>query len=281
MASFASLRNISIGQYHPGDTVFHLLDARVKLSAFILALVVIVIASSYSTNILLLVLFLAAMYAARLSPRETLASLGPALPLIAMFALLQLLFYGQGPAESRIVLDWGPVIISTAGIQLVVVSVMRLFSLLFATALLTNTTTVSALTQGMEQLLSPLSRIGLPGHELAMVGAIALRFLPILGEQMAVISQAQMLRGVDEESGGRWRIVQNARRLATLIVPLFVDAYRRSGEMTEAMLARCYRGGRGRTHLYEPKLSSRDLTSSLVCLAFSGIVIWIAYSPLP
>ena len=166
-------------------------------------------------------------------------------------------------------LSWGFLRISTEAVRMVIVSLMRFLDLLFLTSLLTNTTPSSGLIYGAESLMRPLSAIGLPGHEVALIGAIALRFLPILGEQLESIMQAQASRGVSHQAQGRFRMIRNARQLATLIIPLFVEAYRRSEELMLAMQARCYQGGKGRTHLVAPQLVPSDYAAVIG----SGLVL--------
>lgn len=274
MASLDALRHITIGQYYPGDSAIHRLDPRAKLLAAGAAAAAAVLAAGYVANVALLAVLVAAVLAARLPLRTVLANVVPALPIIALFALMQLLFYGRGPAgtPSRVLVDWGFVVVSTAGVRLVVVSLLRFLSLVCITALLTNTTTVGRLTYGVERLLAPLDAVRLPGHELALVMAIALRFLPILGEQMQSIAQAQALRGVGERRT-RWQVAENARRVAALIVPLFADAYRRSEEMTQAMLARCYQGGRGRTHLIRLALRPSDYVAVSLSVGLMAAIV--------
>jgi len=285
MASYDALRHVSIGQYIPADSAVHRLDPRTKLAIAGLGLVAVVVTTTYVPNMVLLVAILAAVRVSRLSARYMLAGIVPALPVIALLALMQLLFYGNGQGTaalgSRVLLSWGAIRISTAGVRLVIVSLMRFVDLLFLTSLLTNTTTSSALTHGMESLLRPLSAIGLPSHELALVCAIALRFLPILGEEAETIAKAQASRGLDEPRGGRLAFVQYARRLAALIVPLFVDAYRRAEEMTMAMQARCYRGGRGRTYYTRYALGRTDWIALGLTVGLLIVVALAQYSPLP
>jgi len=262
MAIYDALRHITIGQYLPTGSFVHQLDPRAKIVGLVLLGVAAIIDTSYTLNAALLLLLAVLIRLGRLPLRYILSSIAPALPIIVVLAALQFLFYGRSYAglggPSRILISWGPILVSTASVRLVVVSLMRFLNLLFLTSLLTNTTTVTALTHGVEGLLRPLSRIGLPSHEIALVGAIALRFLPILGEQLESITKAQAARGVAVDAKSRWHPISNARRLAGLIVPLFVDAYRRSEEMISAMLARCYQGGKGRTHLVELTLALPD-----------------------
>jgi energy-coupling factor transport system permease protein len=280
MASYDALRHVSIGTYIAGDSLVHRLDARTKLIAWGLLLLAILLAGSYSANVLVLACVLGITWLTRLSARYILAGIKPAIPIIVVLSVMQLFFYRGGP-EARPLFTWGSLAITDTALRVVIVSLLRFVELLFLTSLLTNTTTTGALTQGLESLLRPLSAIGLPGHELAMVGAVALRFVPILGEELESILQAQASRGVAEELRGRWRFVAHARRTAATIIPLFVDAFRRSEELILAMQARCYRGGRGRTHLLELRLASQDyVTLSVVVLALVSVLI-LQRSPLP
>jgi len=171
--------------------------------------------------------------------------------------------------------------ITDAAVRVVIVSLMRFVDLLFLTSLLTNTTTTSALTHGIESLLRPLSAIGLPGHELAMVGSIALRFVPILGEELESITQAQASRGVRPAKASRLRFIDTARHTATLIIPLFVDVFRRAEEMTLAMQARCYRGGKGRTQLVQYRLTGIDYGACGAVLAILIVIMVLQILPLP
>ncbi|MHB1356720.1 MAG: energy-coupling factor transporter transmembrane component T family protein [Anaerolineae bacterium] len=275
MASLESLRHVSIGQYLPTGSLIHRLDARVKLMGILLMIIAVVIASGYTVNVVLDVLVLGLVALAKLPLRYILASVRPALPFIVILALMQLLFFGRGPAgDGQVILVWGPLVISWEGIRLVVVSLLRFVALLLLISLLTNTTTTGALTHGVEWWLRPLTAFGLPGHELALVMAIALRFLPILGEELEAIGQAQAARTVTSGSQSRWRIVANARRIANLIVPLFVSTLRRADEVTLAMLARCYHGGKGRTQLSPMRWRWGD-TLALVaaCIVLSAVII--------
>lgn len=285
MASYDALRHVSIGQYIRGESPIHRLDPRVKLITAALGLVAVVITTTYTANLALLLAVLVSVRLSSLSARYMLAGVAPALPIIIVLALMQLLFYGNGQGaaamNSRTLIAWGVIRISTAGVRMVIVSLMRFVDLLFITSLLTNTTTNTALTRGIESLLRPLGAIGLPSHELALVASIALRFLPILGEEAETIAKAQASRGLDEPRGGGMAFVQHARRLAALIVPLFVDAYRRAEEMTLAMQARCYRGGKGRTHYAQYALGATDWIGLGIAGGVLGGVILLQISPLP
>ncbi|MFH1085180.1 MAG: energy-coupling factor transporter transmembrane component T [Chloroflexota bacterium] len=278
MASDDVLRHISIGQYIPGDSLVHRLDPRAKLIALGVLLVAVVAATGYVNNVVLLAFLLGVTLAARLPLGYTLGAVRPALPIILVLALFQLVFY-TGGADARTLLALGPVRITDEGLRLVIVSLLRFLDLLLLTSLLTNTTTTGALTHGLERLLAPLNALRLPGHELAMVGAIALRFVPILGEQAEAILKAQASRGVAQGGGSRWAMAANARRIAGVIIPLFVDAYRRSDELALAMQARCYTGGRGRTHLVELRLRPADYLVLALAVALTALVLVLQRLP--
>ena len=280
MGSYHALRHVSIGQYIPTGSVAHRLDPRTKLVAFVLLVACTVITKSYVGSLALLGIILAAVLATRLPLGYVLRGLRPALPFIVVLSLLQLAFYNSAAVapEAKVLVDWGPVTITTASVQAVVVALLRFLGLLFLTSLLTNTTTTGALTHGIEHLLRPLTWLGLPGHEMALIATIALRFVPILGEEGEAILMAQASRAVTPERSGAWRLIDSASRGARLVVPLFVDAYRRSEELVLAMQARCYHGGRGRTQLHTLRLARRDATAlSLVLAVFIATLLsrWI------
>ncbi len=283
MANYDALRHLSIGEYIPLDSLIHRLDPRAKLAGLALLMAAAVIASSYAASALLVLTILALARLARLPLRYALGSVKPALPVLGIIALMQLLFYGSAfPTEgARPLLDWGPMQVTTDSLRAVVVTLARFLALICLASLLTNTTPASALTHGLERLLQPLSAIGLPGHEIAFAGAIALRFMPILGEQLAVIARAQEARRVRAAAQSRWRLAQNARDLANLVAPLFVDAYRRAEELILAMRARCYQGGRGRTHLAAYTFARRDALAVAGAAVLLIVVILIQRLGLP
>ena len=279
MASFDALRHVTIGQYIPTGSLIHRLDSRAKLVATILFMMAVVVATGYLNNLVLCGVMVVLVLVSRLSIRYIASAIKPALPVILVLALLQLFFY-SGSMAVQPVLAWGAIRIYPAAIRLLVVSLLRFVDLLFLTSLLTNTTTTGDLTHGLESLLRPLDRIGLPGHELAMIGAIAVRFVPVLGEQMESIMMAQSSRGLSRP-GGRWSLLANTRRLARLVVPLFVDAYRRADEMMLAMQARCYRGGRGRTHLIRLTFGRRDYAAIGISLFIVVSILIMQRAALP
>jgi len=274
MASFELLRHVSIGQYIPTGSPLHRLDPRAKLLGFAFLVGAVVFVRTYAVALLLCLFILGLVKLARLSVHYIWASIRPALPLILLFTLLQLFFY-RGTGAVQVLFAWKGIQITAEAVHLVVVSLLRFFALLMLTSLLTNTTTVGALTYGLERLLHPLDALGFPGHELALVGTIALRFLPLLGEQMEAILKAQASRGVNVAFRGRWHLVHNARRVASLIIPLFVDAFRRAEEMILAMEARCYHGGKGRTYFKTYSFGVKDALALVLAVAiFLAVLLW-------
>jgi len=280
MASYQGLRHVSIGRYIPTGSPIHDLDPRSKWIAFGSLLICIVISTSYSTNALLLIGVVALVRLARLPVAYLMRTVKPALPIIAILAVFQLLFY-RGPEISTIALQWGKLSISFDAIRVVVVSLARFVDLLFLISLLTNTTTVSQLTWGLEKLLQPLDRLRLPGHALAMMGAISLRFLPILGEEMEAILQARESRQVVARRQSKWRMIDNARQTASLLIPLFVDAYRRAEGLVIAMQARCYAGGRERTSYIQRKMRVLDHLALVIAMIVLLLTVGIQYAKLP
>lgn len=275
MANAALLRHVAIGRYLPTGSMVHRLDPRAKLVAMALLVTAAVVASGYITSALMLAVVALLVALARLPVGQAVATVRPVLPLVGVLAVLQLLLGGAPGAagDGTTLLALGFIRITPAGIGLVIVMALRLVSLVLLAGLLTTTTTPGALTMGVERLLRPLGALGLPSHEIALVGAIALRFLPILGEQMESIVLAQDARGVGQGSGGRWRLLANARRMAALVVPLFADVYRRAEEMVMAMLARCYHGGSGRTSLNALRYRPVDAAALGFALLVLGSVI--------
>ena len=276
MASTASLRNVSLGRYWPTASGVHALDPRSKLLVVLFLTVAIVVAGRWWLTVALLVALLLLFPLSRL-PRAALSgALRPVLPVLVLLALFQLLF-GLEPAG----VPGAGVVLWTAGsfsltlgrIVGVLVSLARLLSLVLLVSLLTATTSSSALVSGLEMLLRPVTRLGLPGHELALTGAIALRFLPILGEELESVQRAQLARDITGGPESRWQIGRNAQRTAALVVPLFADAFRRVDELSTAMLARCYQGGRGRTYYRHLRLSAGDY----LALGFGFVTLTVAF----
>jgi len=277
MEDFEFLRYVTIGQYLPGDSIIHRLDPRTKLSVFLFLTLAVTFSLSYAANVILLVVTLLLVLLAGIPLGYIFSGLKPALPIIIVLAILQLLFYGEAYTpygmETRTLFQWGWIHITNGSVQLVIVSMLRFVELLFLTSLLTNTTPLTELTYGMESMLRPFSRLGLPAQELSLVGTIALRFVPLLAEQLEAILKAQASRGASVAHQGKLRFVTTARQVAALIVPLFVDAFRRAEDLIVAMQARCYVGGRGRTSFVRLQFARVDYIVLAIGLAFSAATL--------
>jgi energy-coupling factor transport system permease protein len=280
MEEFEISRNITIGQYLALGSFVHRMDPRVKLVSFTLLVAAITFSSSLSANVILLLAVLALVPFSKIPVRYALSGLKPAIPIVLLLAVFQILFYTNAFAASSncvIFFRWGPLSSNTCGVQLAVVSAARFVELLVLTSLLTFSTTVTELTLGTEQLLSPLQRFNFPAHELALTMTIALRFIPTLAEELERIMKAQVSRGADLGQPGRLRFVQQTRALLPLIVPLFLGALRRAEDLVLAMEARCYTGGKGRTHFLELKARSSDLAAGVITAGFSVLIIILPF----
>lgn len=272
MEEFEISRNITIGQYLALGSFIHKMDPRVKLLAFTLLVAAITFSASITANAILLLVVFALVPFSKIPLRYALSGLKPAIPIVLLLAALQILFYTSGfagGANCVAFFHWGPIDSNTCGVQLAVISAARFIELLVLTSLLTFSTTVTELTLGTEQLLAPLQRFNFPAHELALTLTIALRFIPTFAEELERIMKAQVSRGADLGGQGRLRFIKQTRALLPLIVPLFLSALRRAEDLILAMEARCYVGGKGRTHFLEFTLKQRDVLALFAVLAFT------------
>ena len=257
------LKDITIGQYFPGQSAVHRLDPRMKIILTMLYIVALFVADNFQ-GLLLSAVFAAAGYLISGIPLSLIRkSMKPVIPIIVFTAVLNMLF-----VEGREIFRLGFLKITLEGVVLAVLMVTRIICLIAGSSLLTYTTSPIALTDAIEQLLVPLKRLKMPVHELAMMMTIALRFIPTLIEETDKIMSAQKARGADLESGG---LMQRARALIPILIPLFVSAFRRADELALAMECRCYRGGEGRTRMKQLKIHPRDVWSAVfvgACLVF-------------
>lgn len=260
------LSNITMGQYYPTDSIVHRLDPRVKILLTIAFIVGIFLVHSLWGYALALVFV---YFMARLSHvpfKMLMRGLRPLRFILVLTFVLNLFFSGEG----TILWQWSLITITHEGLSRAVHYCLRLLFLVIGTSLLTLTTSPVSLSDGLELLLSPLKVIHFPAHELAMMMTIALRFIPTLLEEADKIMKAQMARGADFESGN---LLARAKAMVPLLVPLFVSAFRRAGDLATAMESRCYRGGEGRTRLRVLKLTRADLYASLIMAAFVGLIV--------
>ncbi len=261
------LKDITLGQYFPGTTLAHRLDPRTKLLAVIFYIVAVFSChSAWGYGIMALTLAVAARIS-KVGVRALFRGLRPVLFIIVFTAVLNL-FYTPG----EVIWSQWVFKITREGVYTALAMVLRITLLITGTFLLTYTTSPIRLTDGLESLLSPLKRLHVPVHELAMMMSIALRFIPTLIEETDKIMSAQKARGADFETGG---IVRRARALIPLLVPLFVSAIRRADELATAMECRCYHGGEGRTKLHVLRFAARDYAVLAFYAALAaGIIIW-------
>ncbi|HHV56884.1 MAG TPA: energy-coupling factor transporter transmembrane protein EcfT [Firmicutes bacterium] len=255
------LKDITLGQYIPGNSLLHRLDPRTKILGSILYIIALFVLNDLPGYVIITAFSFALIFLSGLSWRYVLRGVRPIF-YIVLFTLVLNFFLTPG----RVVWQLGPLKATAEGIRLGIFMGWRLLLLVLTTSLLTLTSSPIALTDGIEYLLNPFRGIGVPAHELAMMMTIALRFIPTLLEETDKIMKAQMARGADFETGN---IVQRARGMIPLLVPLFVGAFRRADDLATAMEARCYQGGVGRTRLRELKFAARDF----VALGVSALLV--------
>lgn len=259
------LKDITIGQYFPGDSIVHKLDPRIKIIIIGLFIATLFFIDSFIPYIFILIFIGTVIKVANLPLKFILKGLKP-----LMFIILITLAINVFMTKGEVLFEIGPLTVTKEGLSTAVFMALRLIFLITGTSLLTLTTSPIALTDGIEKLLSPFKKIGLPAHELAMMMTIALRFIPTLLEETDKIMKAQMARGADFESGN---ILRRAKNLVPLLVPLFINAFRRADELATAMEARCYRGGENRTRLHELKLKKSDFIILTSMLVFFGLIV--------
>ncbi len=259
------LKDITLGQYFPGDTLVHRLDPRTKLICVMLYIAALFVAST-PLGLLLAASSLAISVAiSKIAVKSLVKGLKPLILLVVLTGLLNL-FYTDG----ELLCEFWIFRITRQGIYKSIQMVLRIVFLVCGTFLLTYTTSPLSITDGLERLLSPFKKIGLPVHELSMMMSIALRFIPTLIEETDKIMSAQKARGADFDSGG---LIRRAKALLPVLVPLFVSAFRRADELATAMECRCYHGGEGRTRMKQLSMGKADFFTFLFWLAILGGVI--------
>ncbi len=265
------LRDITLGQYYQTDSIIHRLDPRVKISGTLLFLVSLFIVDNF-IGYLIAALFL--VMAIKLS-RVPLKFIFKGMKAIYLLLLITMIFNLLLTPGTPIFTIW-KIKITIEGIKTAVMMGVRLVFLITGSSIMTLTTTPNQLTDGLEKLLNPMKKLHVPVHEIAMMMSIALRFIPILLEETDKIMKAQMARGADFESGS---LINRAKSLIPLLVPLFISAFRRANDLAMAMEARCYRGGEGRTKMKPLVYRKRDAIAYIViagylvlCIVFGKIL---------
>ena len=262
------LKDITLGQYFPGDSLAHRLDPRTKLILTVVYIVALFCAEWFVSYAVVAALLITGIKVSGVAPKALVKGLKPVLFIICFTAVLNL-FYTPGEELVRFWIFK----ITKEGILTAFFMVIRLAMLILGTFLLTYTTSPIALTDGLESLLNPLKKIKVPVHELAMMRSIALRFIPTLIEETAKIMSAQTARGADFESGS---LIDRAKALVPILVPLFISAFRRADELAVAMECRCYHGGEGRTKLHVLHYQTRDYLVLAAYAAVLALVIVLA-----
>jgi energy-coupling factor transport system permease protein len=256
------IKDITIGQYFPGDSFIHNLDPRVKIVLAVLYIAFLFIIQSAAAYLFAIAVTLFLVCLTRIPLKMYLRGLKPLLFILVFTALLNV-FYSSG---EPLVTFW-IFTITAQGIKNAIFMILRIFMLVVSTSMLTYTTSPIVLTGGLERLLSPLAKIRLPVHEFSMMMTIALRFIPTLLEETDKIMNAQKARGADFETGG---LIKRAKALAPILIPLFISAFRRADDLATAMECRCYTGSaEGRTHFVEYSMSPSDYVS----LVFMAVLI--------
>ena len=245
------LKDITLGQYFPGKSFIHLLDPRTKLILLVVYIVALFLAKSWITYGLMLAFLVACIVISRIPVKSILRGMKPLVVILVFTAVLNL-FMTKG---DTVWLSFWVITITKEGVVRAVLMLARILMLVTATFLLTYTTSPIALTDGLEALLSPLKKLRLPVHELSMMMCIALRFIPTLIEETDKIMSAQKARGADFETGS---ILQRAKALIPILIPLFIGSFRRADELATAMACRCYHGGEGRTKMKLLRYNLRD-----------------------
>ena len=256
-----ALRDITLGQYFPGNTIIHRLDPRTKILLTLVYIVSLFLASWLVSYGILVVVLGVIIALSKVHLKTILKGMKPIVFIVVLTGLLNL-FYTPGAGEPLV--SFWVFQIYAEGIWAACFMILRIMMLITCTFLLTYTTSPILLTDGLERLLGPLKKLHVPIHELSMMMAIALRFIPTLIEETDKIMSAQKARGADFDTGG---LMDKARALVPLLVPLFISAFRRADELAVAMECRCYHGGEGRTRLRQLKYRASDVAFLLGCLA--------------
>ncbi len=258
--------DITIGQYYPVRSLVHSLDARVKILAVLVYIITLFLVDSF-IGYAVVALILASVIKASKVPFKFMVKGIKGIILILVFTAVINVFSTKG---ENVLFTLGIFTGTMEGVILAIKMVIRLTMLIIGSSLLTLTTSPIELTDGIEYILKPFKKIGVPSHEIAMMMSIALRFIPTLLDETDKIMKAQQARGADFETGN---IIQRAKSLIPILVPLFVSAFRRAEELAMAMEARCYHGDENRTRMNEMKLKSKDITALVLVVLYIALIV--------
>lgn len=261
------IRDITIGQYYPGKSLLHKVDPRMKLILTFAIIIVIFLCKNFFSLGVIALTAIVATALSKVPAKMILKSLKPIVIILIFTAILNV-FYTQGGATW---FEWKFIKITEKGVFTAIFTMVRIVSLVLISSLLTYTTTPTMLTDALERVLSPLKIFKIKVHTLAMMMTLALRFIPTLIEEIDRIMNAQKARGADIETGG---LIERAKALVPIFVPLMVSSFRRAYELAFAMTCRCYTGGDGRTRMKQMKLSGLDFFALIACIAITaGIIV--------
>lgn len=262
------IRDITIGQYYPSNSILHRLDPRVKIVCTLLYLVSLFLFNNIWGYVAATAFLIAIIGLSKVPFKYIVRGLRPVILLLMITVVFNLFLTNGG----KVLVEFWVLQITTEGLKTAFFMTIRLIYLILGSSLMTFTTTPNALTDGIESLLRPLGKIKVPVHEIAMMMSIALRFIPILLEETDKIMKAQIARGADLESGN---IIQKAKAMIPILVPLFVSAFRRANDLAMAMEARCYRGGSGRTKMKPLVYKGKDYLAYAIMITYVAIAILI------
>ncbi|MBQ9857363.1 MAG: energy-coupling factor transporter transmembrane protein EcfT [Oscillospiraceae bacterium] len=260
------LKDITMGQFFPGDSLVHRLDPRTKLIMVILYIAALFTAKSYVSYIVMAAFLIISVRISTIKFKMLFKGLKPLIIVIVFTAILNLFF----TTGDHVIFEIWRIRLTWEGVRTAAFMLVRLVMLIMGTFLLTYTTSPISLTDGLERLLNPLKKIKVPVHELAMMMSIAMRFIPTLVEETDKIMSAQKARGADFETGS---IFERAKALLPVMIPLFISAFRRADELAVAMESRCYHGGEGRTRMNVLHMEKRDWITLLVGVLVLALVI--------
>lgn len=267
------IRDITLGQYYPEQSVIHRLDARTKILGTLLYIIEIFLVNSFGGFGLVILALGVLIGISRVPVRFIFKGLKAVVFIILLTFVLNLFMF-----DGTVLWHWKFLTITYEGLYRSCFMALRLILLIIGTSMLTLTTKPMELTDGLEKLLKPFKRFGLPSHEIALMMSIALRFIPTLLEETDKIMKAQQARGADFESGN---LIQRVKNMIPILIPLFVGSFRIAQDLALAMEARCYHGGVGRTRMKEIVFSRRDGVAGVLLAVFLGIVIASRWMPLP
>ncbi len=257
---------IDIGQYVAADSPIHRLDARAKFCCALAAMIALFCASTPAQLVLGVAFTVALLLLSRMPAGRVVASVKPVIMLLAVLSLFNLFFVSTG----GMLLALGPIRITTGGAWAAVLYTVRFTCAVLVGSLILLTTTPTQLSDAFDSLLSPLSKLGLPGHEIAMVLSLMLRFIPMLADETSAIIDAQSMRGGGFDEGG---VVQRVRAIVPVVVALLASGLRHADGLSRALDARCYEGGSGRTHLHEQRLRGLDAAGIALTAAFVAAMV--------